>query len=143
MSTQNAALTTAGKTPEPDKKYFSVAEANRALPYVERVVADIAGVYERIVALRHDVEEATRTGGDSETAEARYETAMDRLSELVDELHVVGVELKDFEKGLVDFPAMFEGREILLCWRQGEAKVGHWHEPEGGFAGRQPVSQLR
>ncbi|MEX1017247.1 MAG: DUF2203 domain-containing protein [Phycisphaeraceae bacterium] len=142
MSTKNASLTTAHHDPEPDKKYFSVAEANRALPYVERVVHDIADVYARIVELRRAVEEASAAGGDSETAEARYETAMDRLSELVDELHIVGVELKDFEKGLVDFPALFDGREIHLCWHQGEEKVDHWHETDAGYAGRQPVSTL-
>jgi hypothetical protein len=68
---------------------------------------------------------------------------MDHLSELVDELRVVGVELKDFEKGLVDFPAVHEGREVFLCWHWGEDKVQTWHEIDAGYAGRQDVALLK
>ena len=57
---------------------------------------------------------------------------MDHLSDLFDELHQVGVELKDFEKGLLDFPAVHEGREICLCWHRGEQCVGAWHELDAG-----------
>jgi hypothetical protein len=81
--------------------------------------------------------------GANEAQEREYEQAMDRLSQLVDELHRVGVELKDFEKGLVDFPAWHEGREILLCWKQGEAEVAYWHETDAGYAGRQSVKTLQ
>ncbi|MFA9480151.1 DUF2203 domain-containing protein [Phycisphaerales bacterium AB-hyl4] len=135
-------MTTTHHDPFPDKRYFSVEEANRALPYVQRIVKDVAEVYSRIVDLRREVEQAADTGGDSETAEARYETAMDRLSALVDELHAVGVELKDFEKGLIDFPAVHDGREVQLCWHPGEPEVGYWHETDAGYAGRQSVDTL-
>ena len=47
--------------------------------------------------------------------------------------------VKDIEQGLVDFPALIEGREVLLCWKDGEPEVAFWHTPEGGFAGRQPL----
>lgn len=143
MSAENAFLTTAHHDPHPDKRYFSLEEANRALPYVQRIVQDITANYSRIVDLRREVEQATDAGGDSETAEARYETAMDRLSTLVDELHAVGVELKDFEKGLVDFPSVHDGREVQLCWHPGEAEVHYWHETDAGYAGRQSVANLQ
>ena len=130
------------KTPEVvnmDKRLFTVSEANRALPYVSRVVDDISRAYGSVIQLRRQLEELDEH---SDAVERDYEQAMDRLSELVDELHVVGVELKDFERGLVDFPAMHEGREILLCWCRGEDRVGQWHEVDAGFAGRQPVELL-
>jgi hypothetical protein len=127
--------------PEPAKVYFTVAEANQALPYVSRIIDDVTGVYRRIVDLRRRLEQAEP--GQDQNLEREYEKAMDRLSHLVDELHAVGVELKDFEKGLIDFPAWHEGREVLLCWKKGEAEVAYWHETDAGFAGRHSVEQLK
>jgi hypothetical protein len=126
---------------EPGKKYFTVAEANQALPYVSRIIEDVTAAYQRIVELRRQLERAEP--GANEEVEREYEQTMDRLSKLVDELHDVGVELKDFEKGLIDFPAWHEGREILLCWKQGEEEVGYWHETDAGYAGRQSVQVLQ
>jgi hypothetical protein len=138
MPIQNASITTQ-QVPDADKTYFSLDQANSALPYVSRIVDDITEVYSEIIELRRDAEKPN----DSDTAaEKAYEVAMDRLSVLVDELHAVGVELKDFELGLVDFPALHDGRDILLCWKRGEAGIGHWHETDAGLAGRQPVACL-
>lgn len=124
-----------------DKRYFTAAEANRALPYVSRVAEDISCVYGSVIHLRRQLEEAELHDETAEV-ERQYERAMDRLSQLVDELHAVGVELKDFERGLVDFPALHQGREISLCWCRGEDQVTQWHEVDAGFAGRQPVELL-
>lgn len=125
----------------PDRKRFSVEEANRALPYVQRVVEDVVAVYSHIVELRRQLEDLG-AGEEALDLERQYEDAMDRLGDLVDELHLVGVELKDFEKGLVDFPASVAGREVLLCWRRGESAVAYFHETDAGYADRQPVEAL-
>ncbi len=138
MTTENAYIKTP-QTADTDTKSFSLAQANSALPYVSRIVDDITEVYGRILEMRRN---GDLPGGSDGGAEAAYETAMDRLSVLVDELHAVGVELKDFELGLVDFPAIHEGRDILLCWKRGESGIGHWHETDAGLAGRQPVALL-
>ena len=61
-----------------------------------------------------------------------------RLREYVTELRQLGVEPKT--EGLVDFPAVMDGREVYLCWRLGEAEVGHWHELDAGFRGRRPLT---
>ena len=50
-----------------------------------------------------------------------------------------GIELKDYFTGLIDFPCRMDGREVYLCWRLGEPEVGHWHELDAGFAGRQKL----
>src|SRR5688500_3548379 len=50
-----------------------------------------------------------------------------------------GIELKDLQRGLVDFPAVREGRQVYLCWELGEPEVGYWHETDTGYTGRQPV----
>ena len=124
-----------------DRKRFSIDEANRALPYVQRVVDDVVEVYGHIVELRRRLEDLG-AGDAALELERQYEHAMDRLGDLVDELHLVGVELKDFEKGLVDFPAACAGREVLLCWQRGEKRVAHFHELDAGYADRQPVDAL-
>lgn len=128
--------------PLPDKKYFSLDEANRALPYAARIISDVQDVYQQIVNLRRQLEH-TEPGDGTSPLERDYESSMDRLSGLIDELHTLGVELKDFEKGLIDFPAIHEDREICLCWRSGEKAVRYWHELDAGYSGRQDIATLR
>jgi len=120
-----------------DRRYFTLEQANAALVYLRRVIADLQAQYREIVALRRRIE---RGGSQTADAEAAYEAAMDRLSDLVDEVHAVGVELKDFEKGMIDFPSWRDGREVLLCWQAGEDEVTHWHEVDGGVSERKPVA---
>ena len=62
-----------------------------------------------------------------------------RLDKLVHRIQDLGVQIKDLSVGLMDFPAMHEGHEVLLCWRYGEERVEFWHEIEAGFAGRQVI----
>ena len=138
---------TASATTTPEtggKKHFSVDEANRALPYVQRVLADIQATYREAVALRRRLDEDD--AGDPEEGEGdpkeAYERALVRLDRLLGEIRAVGCELKDFEQGLIDFPCHVGDREVLLCWRQGEEAVEHWHELDAGFAGRRPIAEL-
>ncbi len=140
MSSENAS-TIVTNDPGVTKKYFTVAEANRALPYVSRIVAEITECYAQVVGLRQQIDDCACEQQQG-THQLDYERSMDHLSDLLDELHQVGVELKDFEKGLLDFPAMHQGREIYLCWQRGEQCVQAWHELDAGFAGRQEVSLL-
>ena len=140
MPMQNATPTLA-RAPKPGKKYFDLDEAERALPYVSRVVQDLMDCYGRVVGIRRQIEHI-HSRQSQEHLEAQYETAMDELGDLVDELHQVGVELKDFEKGMVDFPSVHEEREVYLCWQQGEEHVTAWHETDAGLTGRQDVAML-
>jgi hypothetical protein len=127
--------------PDADRRFFTIDEANRALAYVSRIAHDIQESYRQATALQerldHDV-----PADDVETIRGDYEQAIARLNRYVEELHDVGVELKDYEAGLIDFPAMHEGREICLCWRSGEDHIHAWHELHAGFAGRQELAAL-
>jgi hypothetical protein len=67
---------------------------------------------------------------------------MDRLGELVDELHAVGVELRDFELGLIAFPCDHDDRTVLLSWQPEEDGVGHFHEQDESVAERRPIVEL-
>ena len=71
--------------------------------------------------------------------EDALEDDQNRMQELVDELAELGVELKDFFVGLVDFPCWSNGREICLCWKLDESSIDHWHEVWAGFAGRKKL----
>ncbi|QDU33000.1 hypothetical protein KS4_10390 [Poriferisphaera corsica] len=138
----NQAQVKADSNADHGKKFFSIEEANNSLGYVRRIVDDITIVYTKIVEMRRRLEEL----GESQfslSPDSEYEKLMDRLGLLVDELHSMGAELKDFEKGLVDFPSRHKDREVLLCWKQGEDKVEHWHEVDTGYAGRQSIADLK
>jgi len=140
MSTENlAALVIRG--PQPDKKYFDLDEANRALVYITRIVDDIVACYREAVDVRQSLDHPN-PDDESGGLEDNYEVLMDRLSDLTDELSFCGAELKDYERGLVDFPAIHEGREIYLCWKAGEKTVTTWHEIDAGFSGRQSIETL-
>ena len=67
------------------------------------------------------------------------EKALQEARDALGEMDEIGVQVKDLEKGLLDFPSVMEGREVLLCWMQGEDGIGYWHTPEDGFAGRKPL----
>ena len=121
---------------------FTLEQAQRALPLVKRIVADIVRTHGLASSCRDAVE---RTTGARQASQAQHDldAAIDRLEELVDELNDVGVELKDYQSGLVDFVARHDGRDVYLCWKLGEERITHWHELNAGFAGRKPVSTLR
>jgi len=114
---------------------FTVDQANRSLIYVKRVVRDIQRAYRQALAIQRVAE----AGGGLPEHETRYGLLMQRLGELQEELQGVGVELKDYDLGLVDFPSWYQDREVCLCWQLGEPEVATWHEVEDGFAGRQPI----
>lgn len=128
--------------PTPGRKYFTVAEANQALPYVSRVVEDIRQTYKRAVELQERMERPMPGDEDGGDLQKAYEQAVEQLNRYVDELRGAGVELKDYEMGLADFPAVYEGREVYLCWKAGEERILAWHEIEGGYAGRQDISTI-
>ena len=127
-------------SPQPHR--FTLEQANRALPLVKRIVNDIVRTHSLASGYRDSVEMA-RDPGAALAAQRELDAAIDRLEQLVDELSDVGVELKDYESGLVDFVARHDGRDVYLCWKLGEEKITHWHEINAGFAGRKPVSTLR
>lgn len=123
------------------RKYFTLAEANRSLPLVSRIVSDIVSTHETATYLHAQLENRD-SPQPREDLEKRLEQTVDRLNDLLDELKAVGCELKDYRMGLVDFISRHEGREIYLCWMLGEQTITHWHELHAGFQGRQPVELL-
>jgi hypothetical protein len=77
--------------------------------------------------------------GEVRDAAADVEREVETIAECVAALEAAGVQVKDMDEGLVDFPARHGGRDVLLCWKVGEAEVAHWHGLDEGFAGRKPL----
>lgn len=131
------------------QKYFTVAEANSMLPLLRSILRDVTELanslrdrQERLKRLRQD----SKTLGQSyheelEQVQAGLDQDQEQMHSYIQELHDLGVELKDPFTGLLDFRAMMDEREVYLCWRLGEAEVAHWHELDSGFAGRQPIME--
>ena len=126
--------------PSRPKRRFSLAEANRSLPLVQRVVGDIVKTREQATRLQSQLESADAK--EHQAIQRDLDVAIDKLHTYLDELTEIGCELKDFQAGLVDFIGRHQGRDIYLCWKLGEERIAYFHELNAGFAGRIPVSTL-
>ena len=128
---------------------YTVDEANRELPRVRAIVAQIA----ELSALRPDLEEQLRmaeytvqrpgsNGDDRERAQQAQDAvngAEEELLKAVLSLNSMGIQLKGPLEGLIDFPSYRDGELVELCWKLGEERVEHWHRVGEGFAGRKKV----
>ena len=129
-------------------RHFTPEEANDALaavrPLVERMVAHRRA---HIEALERQEELEGRIRGNGggippatlAAAAAEVESEARELARAIDEIVELGVEVKDIDEGLVDFPALRRGETVLLCWKLGEDEIGYWHTVEDGFAGRREL----
>jgi hypothetical protein len=146
MARPRSSSSSSGSTlalPSP-KRRFTLHEANRTLPLVNRIVKDIVDVHGQVSHLQASLQAGAKSKrGSAEQLEDLLEAKLQRLNELVEELKQIGCELKDCAIGLIDFPGRHEGRDVFLCWKLGEERINYWHELHAGVAGRQPVSVLR
>lgn len=129
----------------PTQTQFTVDLANRMLPLVRRIVADLVTDYRRWQDAVGEFEalNASRPGtGDPRLAALQRD--VQRLAADIEhyrgELARLGVECTGFEQGLVDFPGEIDGQRACLCWQLGEPAVEWWHTPEAGFAGRRRIA---
>jgi hypothetical protein len=132
-----------------ETKLFTIEQANARLPLVRAITRDLSSLARDLVDRRQRLDSLLAgrklSATDVYSAElADMEKAIQRdarkLEEYVEELQELGVEAKGAIEGLIDFPAMIDGRMVYLCWKLGEPEVMHWHELDAGFAGRQPLA---
>jgi hypothetical protein len=123
-------------------KLFTVEEANAVLPSVIPKLLDIRELYAKIEVMRDEARtaaEASQFGGGMPGG-TTYVNALYKVGKLTTELGLIGVELKDYSRGLIDFPSMRNDRIVLLCWQIGDGdEIAWWHETDAGFAGRKPL----
>lgn len=141
----------ANDTPQADRaeRLFTVEEANSMMPLVRAIVTDLSRLShdvverrERVALLRAGRDPGNKDPYSEELAqiEDELEKQTRELQSYVEELRALGIEPKDGLNGIIDFPAMLDGRRVYLCWRLGEPEVLFWHEIDGGFSGRQPLT---
>ncbi|GJQ36615.1 MAG: hypothetical protein JETCAE01_26250 [Anaerolineaceae bacterium] len=122
-------------------KYYTPKEANNLLEIVRPMVEELMKIGERIRSHQPEiwsvVEKSAGNGGNPELSKILPD--FDRLDAILHRLQDMGIEVKDLASGLIDFPAMKDGRLIYLCWKYNEDSIQFWHEVEAGFAGRQPI----
>jgi Uncharacterized conserved protein len=123
-------------------KFFEIDEANDLLPDLIPDLERIQRLYEHLAAMREPAKSAAQVsdlGGGMEGG-SRYVKTLYEVGKLTTKFHESGVQLKDYSKGLIDFPCLRDGRIILLCWQLGDGpEITWWHETDTGFAGRQPL----
>lgn len=124
-------------------KLFTVEEANSLLPSVRLIVKSIQQVHRRLTTFQTPAKQAAagaENGGGGLSDGPRYARLLVDLSIQAGQLETMGIQLKDYHQGLIDFPSMRDGRVVLLCWKADEGdQVEWWHDVEAGFAGRQPL----
>lgn len=124
-------------------KLFTIEEANALLPSVRAILQRIQRLRRRLGTFRREAKlaaEGAELGGGGMEGGALYAIVLTDFTTQMSELEGLGVQLKDFERGLVDFPSLRDGRVVLLCWQLGEGdELEWWHDMETGFGGRTPL----
>lgn len=137
------------------RRYFSVDDVNAMIEDLERVFGRIAQmkIQVRVAYARLDEAGFAPAGDDFDPVPAdagadivndltTLRTLIDALKSEVDALRDAGCMIKNIDEGIVDWHATKGDREVLLCWKLGEKQIAFWHDPETGFAGRRPISEL-
>ena len=117
-----------------ETKYFTPFEARSTLPLVKKIVRDILDTTREMRLIAEDL--------DGEVQEnPQIKKMADEVNGFMNELEEIGCFFKDwnFTIGLVDFPSMIDGNEVMLCWKSDEEDIKYFHDAEEGFAGRKPI----
>lgn len=124
-------------------KLFTIEEANALLPSVREILTRIQRSRRRLSTFRSQAKlasEGAEQGGGGMEGGSFYALVLTDFTKEMSELEDLGVQLKDFDRGLVDFPSLRDGRVVLLCWQLGEGdELEWWHDMEAGFGGRTPL----
>lgn len=124
-------------------KIFTIEEANALLPTVREKLLKIQRCHRSLYVYHEPAKlaaEAGEQGGGGISNGPQYAKLLLQLTTAISDLETLGVQIKDFDRGLIDFPSLREGRVVLLCWQLGEGdEVEWWHDVDAGFAGRTPL----
>jgi hypothetical protein len=133
-------------------RIFTVEEAEELLGQVEPLVRTITENRKAVLHLGNElatIQENARTGERRVEASEliNMQTELDFLVRIINDsleaIEELGAQPKDLDTGLIDFPAIIDGEEVLLCWKLGEESIGFYHGPEEGFAGTKPLNRSR
>jgi len=127
------------------KKYFTIEEAEKLLPNIEKILSRTIKLNKALELLNsieilavddyQNLRRITKTNKQFHKLSYEFFTNMEKLEDM-------GCMVKDLDTGLIDFFHKFEGRDILLCWKLGEKGIKFWHEIDSGYMGRTPILDL-
>ena len=125
-------------------KLFTIDEANRLIPTLRPKLEQIRAQYASLAVYRDRAKQAAAAasefGGGGMEGGTNYVNQLYEIGRIASELHDLGIQLKDYSRGLIDFPSLRDGRVVLLCWQlDDDNELEWWHDLEAGFAGRQPL----
>ena len=130
-------------------KTFTLSEAQTLLPVLEALLRKAQAAGARAGELDREMQALSQriflSGGmhvnvaAAAKRRAQREKAVQEVKTTLAEIDEIGVQVKDLEQGLLDFPCVMDGKTVLLCWKLGEKEIGFWHTPEDGFEGRKPL----
>jgi hypothetical protein len=142
-------------------RFYGLDEANRQLVELRPILAALRDQRSELIRLRDEVvggdaagatgdgsgmgsrgDPAARPVQDLRLARLRMQGLIDQMQAGVARLDELDVVLRDIATGLIDFPALVNGRQVWLCWRLGEDQIGWWHELTAGVAGRRRILDL-
>src|SRR6266852_3543061 len=130
-------------------KRFTLTEAESLLPEIDRLLREAVALKAQYMEAEQGIQMFTQRvamqGGVMVDRDAVLQSRAERdrygerLKAAIEKLQEYGCVIKDLDIGLVDFPTLFRGREVYLCWRMGESRIQYWHGTDEGFAGRKPI----
>jgi hypothetical protein len=133
-------------------RFYDIDDANATLPELGSILATLVGQRAELVRLRDHVLANSASGGAPEGGPAvaddlrftrlRMQGLIDQMAAGVARIDELGIALRDIPTGLVDFPALVNGKQVWLCWRRDEDGIHFWHDLDSGFGGRRPLIEL-
>jgi hypothetical protein len=125
-------------------RYFTLEEANETLNFIRPLMDEVQQIRKKILEKQPEawpaIEKSVGNGGNRALSSLVQD--FEKLDALVHRIQKTDVLIKDINLGLLDFPALRNGREVYLCWQYGEGEIAFWHEVEAGFVGRQPIDSF-
>jgi hypothetical protein len=125
-------------------RYFTLQEANQTLDLIRPLMDEVQQIRRSILEKQPEtwpaIEKSVGNGGNRVLSSMIQD--FDKLDALIHRIQETNVFIKDINLGLLDFPALKDGREVYLCWQYGEGEIAFWHEVEAGYAGRQPIESF-
>ncbi len=121
-------------------KHYTIEEARALLPDVRKWLGEIERLQQQLRELDLRLSSLSSSGDDvgGDTVNTSIKTHA-KLHGVLNEFESRAIQIKDLERGLIDFPALRNGKEILLCWEKDEEDIEFWHDLESGYPGREPL----
>ena len=126
------------------QRYFTLQEANDTLDLIRPLMDEVQAIRQKILKNQPEAWPAMQksAGNGGNRALSKMVQDFEKFDALIHRIQATDVLIKDINLGLLDFPALKDGREVYLCWQYGEGEIAFWHEIEAGYAGRQPIDNF-